>query len=76
MVVIGLAGIGIAGGLGFLDFFAERGRPFLPGEQAVLVELHGERKSLRFPRLAEDRTFGVAGYPADRHGIRAHAGSR
>ena len=32
VVIIGLAGIGIAGGLRLLDFFAERRRPFLPGE--------------------------------------------
>ncbi len=35
VVIIGLAGIGIAGGLRFFDFVAEGGRPFFPGEQAA-----------------------------------------
>ena len=32
VMIVGLAGVGIAGGLRFLDFLAERGRPFGPGE--------------------------------------------
>ena len=38
MAVIGLAGVGIAGGLRALDLLSESGRPFAPGEQAASVE--------------------------------------
>ena len=59
-MIIGLAGVGIAGGLRFFDFFAERGGPFPPGKQAALVERDGERKSLRLPRLAKHRAIVIA----------------
>jgi hypothetical protein len=59
MMVVGFAGIGIAGGLRFLDLAAERGGPFFPGKHAALVERQSERKGLRFPRLTKHRAFCV-----------------
>src|SRR5580704_5221636 len=38
MVIIGLAGVRIAGGLCLLDLIAERCRPFVPGEQSALMQ--------------------------------------
>src|SRR5258708_38044512 len=54
MVIVGLAGVGIAGGLRLLDLVAECCRPFLPGEQAALVERQRQREGFRLPRLAEE----------------------
>src|ERR1700733_9950078 len=51
VMIIGLAGVGIAGGLRLLDLVTERRRPFRPGEQAALVERQRQRKRFRFPRL-------------------------
>ena len=59
--VIGLAGVGIAFGLRALDFLGERGGPFVPGEQAALMQRQRHRKGLRFPGLAKHRAVGVAG---------------
>ena len=60
VTIIGLAGIGIAGCLCFLDLVAERGGPFLPGKHAAFVERQRQRKGLRFPRLTKHRAFGIA----------------
>src|SRR5208282_2463027 len=60
MVVIGLAGVGIAGGLRLLDLVAESGGPFRPGKQAALFERQRERERCRLPGLAEYRPFGIA----------------
>jgi hypothetical protein len=46
MVVVGFSGVGIAGGLGFLDFLTEHGGPFAPGEQSFFVERQRHRKGV------------------------------
>src|ERR1700675_88025 len=82
VMVIGFAGVGIAGGLRLFDLVAERRRPFLPGEKSAFVERQRQRERLRLPRRAEYRPFGIAGNAL--HGLRraersctgAHAGSR
>src|ERR1700676_5529661 len=66
MMIISLAGIGIAGDLRLLDLVAERCRPFLPGEQAALVERQRQRERFRFPGFAEHRPVVVARNAADR----------
>src|SRR5580704_7443135 len=82
MVIISLAGVGIAGGLRLLDLVAERCRPFLPGEQAAPVERQRQRERFRFPRLAEHRPVVIAWDASDRLrraqrcGVGGHAGSR
>src|SRR5580692_6019647 len=82
MVIIGLAGVGIAGGLRLLDLLAERCRPFLPGEQAAFVERQRQRERFRLPRLAEHRPIVVVRDAGDRlrraqrGGVGGHAGSR
>ena len=68
--IVGLAGIGIAGGLRALDLLAERRRPFGPGEQAALVQRERHGEGLRLPRLAEHRPFGVARNARHRRGAR------
>src|SRR5579883_1000414 len=60
MAIVGLARVGIAGGLRFPDLLAKGLRPFLPGEHAAFVERHGKRKRLRLPRLAKPRPVIVA----------------
>jgi hypothetical protein len=60
VMIIGLAGVRIAGRLRFLDFCAEGSRPFPPGEKAALVERNSECKCLRFPRLVKYRAVVVA----------------
>src|SRR5271170_1621557 len=84
VMIIGLAGIGIAGGLRLLDLVAERCRPFFPGEQAALVERQRQREGFGLPRRAEHRSFGIArnaqrvipAERAQRGGVTVHAGSR
>src|SRR6516162_11676362 len=46
VMIVGLAGVWIAGGLRLLDLLAERRRPFRPGERTALVQRHGKRKGL------------------------------
>jgi len=59
MVVVVRTVVGIAAiGCGF-EFGGELGRPFFPGEMALLGELHGESEGLRLPRLGEYRPVGV-----------------
>src|SRR5579883_3163485 len=53
MVIVGLAGVGIAGRLRALDLVGERRGPLRPGEQAALVQGERHREGLRFPRLAK-----------------------
>src|SRR5258708_29500643 len=65
--VIGLAGVGITAGLRACNFVGERCRPFVPGEQAPLMQRQRHRKSLRFPGFAKYRAIIVAGNA--RHGI-------
>src|SRR5262249_52621587 len=74
VVIVGLAGVGIAGRLRALDLLAERRRPFRPGEHATLVQRERHGKSLRLPGLAEHRTFGVAGNARHRGGGAAGGG--
>jgi hypothetical protein len=38
MMIVSLAGIGIAGSLRLFDLVAEHGRPFGPGKDAALVQ--------------------------------------
>src|SRR5262249_2947215 len=70
--VIGLTGIGIAGGLRALDLIGEGGRPFRPGEQAALVQCERHGEGLRLPWFAEDGPFGIARNAG--HGIGGAAG--
>ena len=60
MVVVGFAGVGIAGGLGFLDFLAKHRGPLAPGEQTFFVERQRHRKRMGFPGRAKDRAVLVA----------------
>ena len=60
MVVVGFSGVGIAGGLGFLDFLTEHGGPFAPGEQSFFVERQRHGKGVRFPGRAKDGTALIA----------------
>ena len=84
VAVIGLAGIGIARVLGALDFLAQRLRPFLPSENAALIQGQHDREGLRLPRLVEDGSVGIAKNAGQRLGgeafglgiDRVHAGSR
>src|SRR5580704_8328873 len=82
VMIIGLAGVGIARGLRLLDLVTERCRPFRPGEQATLIERQRQRERLRFPRLAEHRPVVVTRDAGDglrraqRGGVGGHAGSR
>ena len=52
--IVSLAGVGIAGGLGFFDFLAEHGGPLGPREQTFFVQCQRQRKRMRFPGGAED----------------------
>ncbi len=58
--VIGLAGVGIAGGLRALDLGGECCCPFRPCEQPTIIQRQRHRESLRFPRLAEHRAVVIA----------------
>ena len=66
--VIGLAGVGIAFGLRALDLRAQRLRPFLPGEDAGLVQRQRHGEGARLPRLAKYRAVLVAGHAGDGDG--------
>src|SRR5260370_17239409 len=61
MVVVVGAIVGFAAVGGGFEFGGECGGPFLPGEMALLGELHGESEGLGLPRLGEDGTTGIAG---------------
>src|ERR1700681_217483 len=80
MPVIGLAIVGVSARLRALDFIGKRRRPLVPGEQATLMKRERHRKGLRFPGLAEDRSFVVAGDIRENAGCTCgsvvHAGSR
>ena len=39
MLVIGIAAVGVAAGLCERDLFAQHARPFLPAEQALLMQM-------------------------------------
>ncbi len=60
MVVVGFAGVGIAGGLGFFNFLAKHRGPLGPDEQTFFVQRqrHGER--MGFPGRAKDWAVCVA----------------
>src|SRR5258708_20301331 len=51
--VIGLAGVGITAGLRACNLVGERCRPFVPGEQAPLMQRQRHRKTLPSPRFAQ-----------------------
>src|SRR5262249_37566620 len=74
MPVIGLASVGIAGGLRALDFLREHRRPLRPREQPALMQGDRHREGLRLPRLAENRAFCIARNA--RHGIGRVTGKR
>src|SRR5215470_107078 len=75
VMIVGLAGVGIARRLGTLDLLAERRRPFGPGEHAARMQRERHGEGLRFPRLAEYRTFSVAGNARHRGGGAAGSGA-
>tara|TARA_R110002096_G_scaffold285894_1_gene479606 strand:+ start:850 stop:1026 length:177 start_codon:yes stop_codon:yes gene_type:complete len=58
-MVVGLAGVGVAGSLGVLDLVGQRRGPFGPGEQAAGVQLHGHGEGLRLPGFGENRAVLV-----------------
>src|SRR5262245_3356029 len=60
MMVVGFSGVGITGGLSFLDCLAEHRRRLTPGEQTFFVWRQGHGKRVGFPRSAKDRTAIVA----------------
>src|SRR5919197_627196 len=49
VMIVGLAGVGIAGGLGTLDLAAKRGCSFRPGEHAARVQRERHGEGLRLP---------------------------
>src|SRR6185369_15766144 len=55
MMIIGLAGVGIALALSALDLLGERRGPFGPLEQSALVQRQRHGEGLRLPWLAEYR---------------------
>ena len=61
MPVIGLSQVRISLGLRRLDFCAQEGTPFRPGEIAGFREAHGHGKRLGFPGFVENRACLVAG---------------
>jgi hypothetical protein len=63
--VIGLAGVGIAGGLRALDLGAERLRPFLPGKDTGFMQRQRHGKGARFPGLTEYRAVLIARHAGD-----------
>src|SRR5215510_39613 len=71
--VVSLAGVGIACSLCALDFLAERCGPFVPCEQATLMQRERHRKRLRLPGLPKHRPLGVA--RDARHGLGGATGS-
>ena len=73
MLVVRLARVGIAGGLGAPDLVGERAAHSGHVNSAALVQRDDEREGLRLPRLREHGAVGVAGL-AGRE-LR-HAGSR
>ncbi len=59
VVVVGLSGIGIAGGLGSLDFLAQHRGPIAPGEQTSFVQRKRHGKRMGFPGSMKDRAVRV-----------------
>ena len=66
MVVVGFSGVGIAGGLGFLDFLAKYRRPLAPGEETFFVQRERHGKRMGFPGGAKDRAVRIARNTRDR----------
>ena len=66
VVVVGFAGVGIAGRLGLLDFLTKHGGPLAPGEQSFFVERQRHGKRMGFPGRAEDRAVGVVRHAGKR----------
>ena len=62
MVIVGFAGVGIAGSLRLFDLFAKHRRPLAPGEQTILIERQRHGKCVRFPGRAKDRAVLVTWY--------------
>src|ERR1700693_4531108 len=60
MVVVARAVVRFTAVVRSLEFFGERGRPFLPSEMALLGELDGECERLSLPRLGKDRPTLIA----------------
>src|SRR5581483_4081272 len=60
MIVVGLAGVGIACGLRLLDLVRKHCSPFGPLEQAAVIQMQRHGECLRFPWFAEHRTFRIA----------------
>src|SRR5260370_17268189 len=61
MVVVVGAIVGFAAVGGGVECGGEWGGAFLPGEMALLGELHGESECLGLPRVGKDGTTGIAG---------------
>ena len=61
MAVVGFSGIGIAGGLGFLDFLTKHRGPLGPGKEIFFVQRQRHCKRMGFPGCAKDRTVLIAG---------------
>ena len=73
VAIVILAGVGLAAAAHFADHFRERRRPFLPGEEAALVQRQRHRERLRFPRRVEDRLRGARIVVHSRYGSQRSA---
>src|SRR5690606_34741124 len=71
VVVVGRPGVWVASRLRALDLLGQSRRPFGPRKEPARVQRERHRKSLCFPRLAEDRACVVCGYT--RHRARSMA---
>src|SRR5262245_33798496 len=77
MVVVRVASVGVAGGLGCGDLRGERVCPFAPGEDAFLMQGEGHGERLRLPRLGENGAGVIPGLTGEGGGrVRQGAGSR
>src|SRR4051812_4701742 len=74
VVVVGLAGVGVAVGSRTFDLGRECGGPLGPGEDAPLVEHQRHRERLGLPWRAEHRALAVAWN--SQYGLDHGAGSR
>src|ERR1051325_5095907 len=67
VLVVCLAGVGIARALRALDLLGERCGPLRPGEQSALMQRERHRERLRLPRLAEHGAIRIARDRSEEH---------
>jgi len=61
MVIVARAVVGLTAAASGLDFISECGRPFFPGEKALLGEFDRQRECLGLPRFSKNRPVLLAG---------------